>query len=543
MALALAGYSDAFFRMSCPGRIVRDRIDPIVNPGKIAGHAHTISGGSGFKADMSYADARASKCSSCPIKVSPIYTFDTHYNGTLTDAQEDLSNYWTPQLYVRMNDGTFKPVPAMGDPNDTQGGMTVYYLQRPSPSTEKLKAYPEGFRMLAGDNSKRTVGTNDLATRGVSYACLGANKAETNNMPDYKCPGGLRAQIFFPSCWDGKNLDSDNHKSHMSYPDSQNYDNGPCPASHPVHMMSLFYEVLYDTKLFDDQWNGTQHPFVFANGDTTGYGFHGDFVNGWDVNVLQKAIDTCTDLSGDVNACKAVTTFSYSENQQCQIPTTVNEQTGGTLQKLPGCNPLTPGGSCSDNTQFGAPPANFVDLTQSKKWEYSGCGGDDYYDRAFRSGFKGDDSMTVQMCVDYCSSLNMPYAGLEYSRECFCSDKLNSKYAPKDGVLGNCNYKCAGDSTQTCGGSGAMSIYHDCKGDTECRNWDINGNSGVQAVSSSKPVPSSTKTSSTKRTSSTAKQSSSSVKRPSTTIKTLTKTSSAARATATKVARRHARQI
>jgi hypothetical protein len=70
MALALAGYSDAFFRMSCPGRIVRDRIDPIVNPGKIAGHVHTISGGSGFKADMSFADARASKCSSCTIKVS-----------------------------------------------------------------------------------------------------------------------------------------------------------------------------------------------------------------------------------------------------------------------------------------------------------------------------------------------------------------------------------------------------------------------------------------------------------------------------------------
>jgi hypothetical protein len=70
MALALAGYSDAFFRMSCPGRIVRDRIDPIVNPGKIAGHVHTIAGGSGFKAEMSFADARASKCSSCAIKVS-----------------------------------------------------------------------------------------------------------------------------------------------------------------------------------------------------------------------------------------------------------------------------------------------------------------------------------------------------------------------------------------------------------------------------------------------------------------------------------------
>jgi hypothetical protein len=69
MALNLAGYSDAFFRMSCPGPLVRERLDPIVNPGKIAGHVHTISGGSGFGPSMTYGDARAAKCSSCEIKV------------------------------------------------------------------------------------------------------------------------------------------------------------------------------------------------------------------------------------------------------------------------------------------------------------------------------------------------------------------------------------------------------------------------------------------------------------------------------------------
>jgi hypothetical protein len=70
MALAMAGYSNAFFRMSCPGRVVRERIDPIVNPGAIAGHVHTVSGGAGFSMDMTYADARAAQCSSCTIKVS-----------------------------------------------------------------------------------------------------------------------------------------------------------------------------------------------------------------------------------------------------------------------------------------------------------------------------------------------------------------------------------------------------------------------------------------------------------------------------------------
>jgi hypothetical protein len=34
------------------------------------------------------------------------------------------------------------------------------------------------------------------------------------------CPGSsyLSAKITFPGCWDGKNLDSPDHRSHMAYP-------------------------------------------------------------------------------------------------------------------------------------------------------------------------------------------------------------------------------------------------------------------------------------------------------------------------------------
>jgi hypothetical protein len=69
LALGLATSSDAFFRMSCPGRNVRERLDPIISPGAVSGHVHTISGGGGFSASMTYQDARAAKCSSCTIKV------------------------------------------------------------------------------------------------------------------------------------------------------------------------------------------------------------------------------------------------------------------------------------------------------------------------------------------------------------------------------------------------------------------------------------------------------------------------------------------
>jgi hypothetical protein len=411
-----------------------------------------------------------------------------------------MSNYWTPQLYVTMKDGTFQPVPVRGDPTDSNGGMTVYYLQRPGTPDEKLHAFPEGFRMLAGDSSKRT-GGDDLPTKGISFACLGSDKAETNNMPNYQCENGLRAQVFFPSCWNGKDLDSSDHKSHMSYPNSQHYDNGPCPATHPVHFISIFYEILYDTNLFADQWNGTQHPFVFANGDATGYGFHGDFVNGWDVNVLQTAIDNCTDASGQVEKCSAVTMYKDEESNSCKLPTIVQETIDGKLNKLPGCNPVTygpdrapPGNCAADGVVFGTGPKNYVDLTKSKRWEYAGCGTDNAVsfllliiclsllqlahmsqgDRAFTGKSFSSDTMTVPTCIDFCAASNATYAGLEYSGECFCGSELKSPYAPKDGIMGNCGYKCSGDASQICGGWAAMSVYHKCDGDA-CQNVEIGG--------------------------------------------------------------------
>ncbi len=129
----------------------------------------------------------------------------------------------------------------------------------------------------------------------------------------------------------------------MSYPAGQNYNTGPCPADFPVHMISLFYEVLYDTAPLNDQWNGNQHPFVFSNGDATGYGFHGDFLNGWDVDVLQKAVDTCNDAGGVVENCPVFTQFTAAQCGQCKIPPTVNERVSGNLASLPGCNTPTYG--------------------------------------------------------------------------------------------------------------------------------------------------------------------------------------------------------
>ena len=72
-------------------------------------------------------------------------------------------------------------------------------------------------------------------------------------------------------CWDGKNLDSPDHTSHVSYPASGTFEsNGPCPATHPVKLPQLMFEVIWDTTAFNDKqlWpqDGSQ-PFVFSQGD------------------------------------------------------------------------------------------------------------------------------------------------------------------------------------------------------------------------------------------------------------------------------------
>ena len=68
-------------------------------------------------------------------------------------------------------------------------------------------------------------------------------------------------------CWDGKNLDSPDHQSHMYSTTKKGtfVEAGPCPSTHPVRMPQLAYETIWDTTKFNNKadWpaDGSQ-PFV-----------------------------------------------------------------------------------------------------------------------------------------------------------------------------------------------------------------------------------------------------------------------------------------
>ena len=128
-------------------------------------------------------------------------------------------------------------------------------------------------------------------------------------------------------CWDGKNLDSPDHQSHM-YNTVQDafLNSGPCPASHPVRVPQVAYETLWDTTQFDKLWPADgKNPFILSNGDTKGYATHADYLFGWKGDSLQRALDKR--CSGDV--CSVLKTQSPEEAMKCTKPPMFKEAIDG----------------------------------------------------------------------------------------------------------------------------------------------------------------------------------------------------------------------
>ncbi|KAL0578076.1 hypothetical protein V5O48_003894 [Marasmius crinis-equi] len=158
-----------------------------------------------------------------------------------------------------------------------------------------------------------------------------------------RAESGLKSWNF-PMCWDGKNTDSSDHKSHVAFP-SEGPDKGDCTdPKFPVKLPRIFMEMYWSSPDFKDHLNDAmnpEQPFVFSNGDPTGYGYHGDFVNGWDRGVLQKVVDNCScDPNGSLDCCAAKGIFTLAKDQHCRITKSIDEPTTGTLPKLPGNNPV-----------------------------------------------------------------------------------------------------------------------------------------------------------------------------------------------------------
>lgn len=313
------------------------RIDPIVDFGTVGRHLHNIHGGQSISFTSGFEEMQASKCSSCKVK-------------------EDRSAYWAPALLFKHADGKTEPVSIVGD-------LLVYYLL----FGENIQAFPPGFKLLAGDKGLRNfpwpvpdppktewsgdqLGQLALTQKAIGYNCLNYDRTPEPTLYrhflpdkgflDANCKDGLRLELMFPSCWNGKDLDSHNHRDHMAYPD--HVIDGNCPPGYEARLPSLLFETIYDT----DAFKGKEGSFILANGDPTGYGYHGDFLSGWDPDFLQSAVNTCTSPSGKLEDCPVFSLQSDEDCHNCKlsVPAELENDNCGTLRDgICGNVPLQPG--------------------------------------------------------------------------------------------------------------------------------------------------------------------------------------------------------
>jgi hypothetical protein len=239
------GYG-GYFAVAC-GFSHRNQDDPIVfprQPGR--SHDHTYFGNRSTDAFSTPASLREDGRTTCRLPA-------------------DTAAYWAPTLLVGG-----RPVEPLA--------VVAYYVRRTS---DAVDPFPAGLKVIAGDANARTAQSGRITF--WSCAVHGAERSST--IPT--CPGGkrggLRLHVNFPNCWDGEQLDSANHKSHMAYSAGSS-----CPTSHPVEMPALSLVIYYGV-------SGGPAAELSSGGH---FSAHADFVNAWNQATLSRLVDRYLNRSG-----------------------------------------------------------------------------------------------------------------------------------------------------------------------------------------------------------------------------------------------------
>ncbi|KAK3333680.1 hypothetical protein B0T19DRAFT_133535 [Cercophora scortea] len=329
------------------GPLTTCRADPVVSPGVPSAHLHTVMGASNFGLNATGESLRQSRC-------------------TTAKPKADLSAYWFPTLFFKdPKDGHFEQVKLFY--------MNVYYFFEAT--NDKIQAFPVGLQMVSGNAMLRTApsttGNQNLdpskgpvqpaqitCPRGNfnppswpvgsdgSMAGIGDsnNKGSGIGFPFQDCDGyasPMRADLHFPSCYNPA-AGLTNYKTNMAWPTDAGNGKHDCPKGW-IHTPHIFYEVYWDTHALLPRFKdliGKESPFVFANGDVTGYSNHGDFIAGWDEKALQQIIDNCDAGDAGMDKCPGLIGGLNDDSTSCNIECPVVETTSGNLDKLPGNNPL-----------------------------------------------------------------------------------------------------------------------------------------------------------------------------------------------------------
>ncbi|MEU3774070.1 DUF1996 domain-containing protein [Streptomyces sp. NPDC032472] len=153
----------------------------------------------------------------------------------------DRSTYYWPVLRRPDRAGTQPHEHSAGHGNSgeilQEAAVTVEFRGNP---VGKVVPMPPFLRAVTGDAVAATARTEaDVRAR---WGCSGSPERTTARYP--RCPAGdrLTRTLVFPSCWNGLDHDSANHRTHLAFPAA----NGVCPQGSfavPQLRITLAYDV------------------------------------------------------------------------------------------------------------------------------------------------------------------------------------------------------------------------------------------------------------------------------------------------------------
>lgn len=238
--------------------------DPIIFPGQPgASHLHAYFGNTGANA------------------ASTANSIATAGNSTCRGGILNRTAYWVPAIIDTRTHAPVKPT----------GGLFYYKTGYGGIAPANVSVFPAGLRMIAGD--PKAIAPPVSWEAHHHFDCVTADMRSDGIS---NCPKGdqMRAFVIFPQCWDGVNLDSPDHRSHMAYPSG-----GKCPSTHPVAGPEITTVIEYDIAEANAPlyWRLSSDNYSASN--PGGWSSHADWFNGWKPEAMSTFVAKCLQPAKD----------------------------------------------------------------------------------------------------------------------------------------------------------------------------------------------------------------------------------------------------
>ena len=267
------------FRFICQaGQLNWD--DPIVYPGQTGAspHLHQWFGNALGNAQSTYRSLREAGDSTC---MGPL----------------NRSAYWIPAML----DGRGQAI--------RPDWISIYYKRVPvtAPVCGKgganCRQVPRGLRFIFGFDTKR-MGDKQPENIIFHWKCLTPQNTYRGGLETrfdrLDCPAGNSVMVTLeaPDCWDGKRLDSADHRSHIVHQAySPNDGKAYCPRSHPILIPQFTIGVVYniaDGERIQD-WYLSSDRMTGMPQMPSGSTFHADWYGAWDDATVKTWTANCID--------------------------------------------------------------------------------------------------------------------------------------------------------------------------------------------------------------------------------------------------------